>query len=134
MVRRLGLVLGTGAGLAPWLLAIGLTLIFVIFLGQRFGFFGLRIELPASSVLVPSGSDGRSLEAFTFLPRDGIRSIDSPQFLSAREADDRGEMVPTEFVIGISINGESKAYPVNILSRHEIVNDTVGSVPVAVTF
>jgi hypothetical protein len=85
-------------------------------------------------VLIPSDSDGRSLEAFTFLPRDGIRSIDSPRFLSAREADDRGEMVPTEFVIGISINGESKAYPVNILSRHEIVNDTVGSVPVAVTF
>ena len=43
-------------------------------------------------------------------------------------------MVPTEFVIGLSIDGESKAYPVNILSRHEIVNDVVGGVPVAVTF
>ncbi len=134
MVRRLGLVLGTTAGLLPWLLGLGVILVFVIFLGQRFGIFGQRFELAANSVLIPSDAESRSLEAFTFLPRDGIRAIDSPRFLSAAESEARGEMVPTEFVIGLSIGGESKAYPVNILSRHEIVNDTVGGVPVAVTF
>ena len=134
MVRRLGLVFGTVAGLLPWLLALGAVLVVVIVFAQRFGIFGLTIDLPANSVLVPADAESRSVEAFAFTARDGIRSIDNPSFLTAREAEERGEMVPTEFVIGISINGESRAYPVNILSRHEIVNDTVGGVPVAVTF
>ncbi len=134
MVQRLGLFLGTVAGLLPWLLALGMTLIIVIIFAQRFGIFGQKIDLPGDSVLVPAGAEGRSVEAFTFTARDGIRSIDSPSFLTAQEAEERGEMVPTESVIGISLNGESKAYPVNILSRHEIANDTVGGVPIAVTF
>ena len=134
MVRRLGLVFGTVAGLLPWLLALGAVLVVVIVFAQRFGIFGQTIDLPANSVLVPADAESRSVEAFAFTARDGIRSIDNPSFLTARESEERGEMVPTEFVIGISINGESRAYPVNILSRHEIVNDTVGGVPVAVTF
>ena len=134
MVRRIGLAFGTVAGLLPWLLALAAVLVVVIVFAQRFGIFGERIDLPVSSVLVPSDAEERSVKAFTFTARDGIRSIDNPSFLSAREAEERGEMVPTEFVIGISINGDSRAYPVNILSRHEIVNDTVGGVPLAVTF
>ena len=134
MVRRLGLVFGTAAGLLPWLLALGVVLVVVIVFAQRFGIFGQKIDLPANSVLIPSDAENRSLEAFSFTARDGIRSIDNPGFLTVREAEERGGMVPTEFVIGISVDGESRAYPVNILSRHEIVNDTVGGVPVAVTF
>lgn len=134
MVRRLELIFGTVAGLLPWLLALGMALIIVIVFAQRFGIFGQKIELPGSSVLVTTGSEGRSVQAFTFTPRDGIRSIDSPSFLTAQEAEERGEMVPTESVIGVSLNGESKAYPVNILSRHEIANDTLGGVDIAVTF
>ena len=134
MVRRLELVFGTIAGLLPWLLALGMALISVIVFDQRFGLFGHGIGMPGGSVLVPTGSEGRSIEAFTFTARDGIRSIDSPSFLTVQEAEERGEMTPTEFVIGISLNGESKAYPVNILSRHEIANDTLGGVDIAVTF
>ena len=52
MVRRLGLVFGTMAGLLPWLLALGMALIIVIVFAQRFGIFGQKIELPGSSVLV----------------------------------------------------------------------------------
>ena len=37
-------------------------------------------------------------------------------------------------MLGISIDGEHKAYPVTMLSRHEIVNDVVGGEPVAVTW
>jgi hypothetical protein len=37
-------------------------------------------------------------------------------------------------VIGLEINGESRAYPLRILSAHEIVNDKVGGKPVAVTY
>jgi hypothetical protein len=41
---------------------------------------------------------------------------------------------PDEQVLALSINGESRAYSVPLLSRHEIVNDVVGGVPVAVTW
>ena len=43
-------------------------------------------------------------------------------------------MASDERVLGVSINGDHRAYPLNLLSRHEIVNDTVGGVPVAVTW
>ena len=41
---------------------------------------------------------------------------------------------PNERIIGLVINGEARAYPITILSSHEIVNDTVGGEPVAVTW
>jgi hypothetical protein len=43
-------------------------------------------------------------------------------------------MDPDERVIGLSINGDNRAYPLKLMSRHEIVNDTVGGKPVAVTW
>ena len=39
-----------------------------------------------------------------------------------------------EQVLRLSINGEHRAYPIRMLSRHEIVNDVAGGVPVAVTW
>ncbi|WP_404379432.1 DUF3179 domain-containing protein [Caenispirillum salinarum] len=64
-------------------------------------------------------------------PRDGIPSIDDPRFKPASEAAD---LAPREPVIGLTMNGETRAYPLRILHWHEIVNDTVGGVPVAVTY
>lgn len=64
--------------------------------------------------------------------KDGIPSIDNPQFESVENADKwLGELEPVQVV---EINGEVKAYPVGILIWHEIVNDTVGGVPIAVTY
>ncbi|MHC4384343.1 MAG: DUF3179 domain-containing (seleno)protein [Planctomycetota bacterium] len=62
---------------------------------------------------------------------DGIVALDEPARLNAAEArfpKDDGR------VIEVSINGESVAYPLAIMGVHEIVNDTVGGVPVAVTY
>ncbi len=64
-------------------------------------------------------------------PKDGIPPIDDPVFVSVGEADD---LPPQEPVIGVILNGEAKAYPLRILTWHEIVNDEVGGVPVSVTF
>ena len=64
--------------------------------------------------------------------RVGKKAILEPQFLSV--ADGANQMSLAERVIGVSINGEHHAYPLNLLSRHEIVNDTVGGEPVAVTW
>ena len=43
-------------------------------------------------------------------------------------------MTDRKVVIGLEIQSEAKAYPINVLSRHEIVNDVVGGKPVAVTW
>lgn len=64
-------------------------------------------------------------------PRDGIPSIDKPKFVSAASAN---FMKPKDRVIGITIQGESRAYPINILNWHEIVNDTIKGQPVSVTY
>ena len=64
-------------------------------------------------------------------PRDGIPSIDDPSFVPVSEA---SELVPREPVISLAIAGDARAYPLRVLMWHEIVNDTVGGVPVAVTY
>ncbi len=73
-------------------------------------------------------------DELTFLggPRDGIKPLDSPAFTSIEEAD----LIynPDSPVIHFERNGDVRAYPLDILVRHEIVNDVVGGVPVIVTF
>ena len=68
----------------------------------------------------------------TLLRKDAIPAILEPEFLTIAEADE--QMKDDELVLGISIEGDSRAYSVNMLSRHEIANDVVGGVPVAVTW
>ncbi len=65
-------------------------------------------------------------------PRDGIPSIDDPQFISPDEAAEW--LADNEPVIFLERGGDARAYPLQILTWHEIVNDTVGDVPVVVTF
>jgi hypothetical protein len=64
-------------------------------------------------------------------PRDGIPSIDDPNFIRASMVD---FLEPNDMVLGVSYNYISKAYPVKILNWHEIVNDYFGKKPVAVTY
>jgi hypothetical protein len=65
-------------------------------------------------------------------PKDGIPAIDEPQFVSVEEAD--AWLKPQEPVILLQIDDDARAYPLQILMWHEIVNDVVGGVPVTVTF
>ncbi len=65
-------------------------------------------------------------------PKDGIPAIDAPQFWSADEADrflDGGEVI-----FGLVENGIARAYPQRILVWHEIVNDVIGGLGLAVTY
>ena len=64
--------------------------------------------------------------------RDGIPPIDDPSFVAVQEAD--GWLGDKEPVILVEVNGEARAYPIQILTWHEIVNDEIGGVPVSVTF
>lgn len=64
-------------------------------------------------------------------PKDGIPSIDDPTFEPVSEIDD---LSPREPVIRLVIDGQARAYPLRILTWHEIVNDDLAGVPIAVTY
>ena len=65
-------------------------------------------------------------------PRDAIPPIDDPVFESLDEA---GEWLDNRAPgMLVSIGGESRFYALSILHRHEIVNDRIGGIPVAVTY
>jgi Protein of unknown function (DUF3179) len=64
-------------------------------------------------------------------PPDGIPPIDNPKFQAARDVDWLEDAEP---VLSLSVEGETRAYPLQIMTWHEIVNDTVGAVPVTVTY
>jgi hypothetical protein len=61
------------------------------------------------------------------LPRGRIASIDDPQFVKGSEA----EISSEAWVLGVVIARKAKAYSLNGLDRHEIVNDRFGGGPVA---
>ena len=63
--------------------------------------------------------------------KDEIPAIDRPRFLAVAEAT---FLRPQEPVIALTLSGRARAYPLQILVWHEIVNDVVAGVPVAVTF
>jgi hypothetical protein len=65
-------------------------------------------------------------------PKDGIPAIDQPQFITVDEADSWLEAV--EPVVLVEVGGQARAYPLQILIWHEIINDTIADLPLAVTF
>ena len=64
-------------------------------------------------------------------PKDGIPSIDQPLFQPVAETEDLAANDP---VISVEIAGDARAYPLRVMIWHEIVNDTVGGLPVTVTY
>ena len=65
------------------------------------------------------------------VPRDGIPPIDNPRFLPVERAYHLADNSP---VVAVNVAGDARAYPLEVLTRHEIVNDVLGEIPVAVTF
>jgi hypothetical protein len=63
--------------------------------------------------------------------KDGIPAIVHPRFAAASQTT---FLVPRDPVIELDIGGQARAYPLDIMVWHEIVDDTVAGVPVAVTF
>ncbi len=103
-------------GLGSWFLLILLfTLPPSVFAGWDFS----RVTIPEEEI--KSGGP----------PKDGIPALTNPQYLSASEA---MFMQADEEVIGIYLNGVARAYPIRILSWHELVNDRFGDLPVLVSW
>ncbi len=91
--------------------------------------FDLTSSLVPRTELVPSG-----------LPRDGLAVLDEPALLSVadverRNREGRGKfLLDGDRVVGVVVSGDARAYPLRLLRWHEVVNDTVGGVPVVVTY
>lgn len=106
-------------------------------------------EPGAEPAVVAPPPDGRNLqpqlenanidlsEVVALLPPDGIPAIlpdeVSDIMVTAAEADTAG-IDPNVRVIGVEVNGESRAYPIPYMSQHEIVNDEVGGRLIAATW
>ena len=65
------------------------------------------------------------------VPADSIPAIDDPRFIELSQAVWLSDLEP---VIAVDLGGEARAYPLQIMTWHEIVNDTIGATPIAVTF
>jgi len=102
----------------------------------------LYLTRPASTALTPqlAGRDFPSLhqtdplipeEIRYQIPRDRIRAIDAPEFVTAGQA---GFVPDGMHVIGVTDGDRAKAYPVPLLSRVEIVNDQIRGQAIAVTW
>ena len=63
--------------------------------------------------------------------RGGIPELNNPDRLTPEQVD---FMTPDELVLGVVIGGKAGAYPVRFLARHELLNDVVGGVPVALGY
>jgi hypothetical protein len=114
---------------------------------------GARVDSRRSTV---HDSRGRAYELVTVFPKDFIPAILEPTFISAEEAgaqasglveamrrnaaasgdpsQDVAALADADLIIGLSVNGDHRAYSVPFLSRHEVVNDVVGGRPVVVTW
>jgi hypothetical protein len=91
------------------------------------------IRIPLSEMSYVLGDDISTYNGFMMSggpPPDGIPSIDEPRFVTASEA----RLDPGDLVIGFHHEGEARAYPQKILAHHEIVNDRVGGLNVAITY
>ncbi|MCP3935783.1 MAG: DUF3179 domain-containing protein [Actinomycetia bacterium] len=98
----------------------------------------LRNEVAQAVAPWPTEWDRSTVDLSEFLlgiprsdPRDVIQPIDLPNFEPISEADWLDEREPGALV---RLDGEVRFYALSILTRHEIVNDNIGGVPVAVTF
>ncbi len=58
------------------------------------------------------------------LPRGRLASIDQPTYVPASKAD----LSETTWVLGVVIDGQARAYSLNLLNAYEVVNDAIGDV------
>ena len=86
------------------------------------------INREVSTVETSSGD----LQIVNFLPTDAIRAIKEPTFLTGQAAELQYQ--EDEPILGITLNGEHKAYSIPFLSNREIVNDQLGGVPIVLTW
>ena len=131
------LSIGSFLRFAMWGLVVGLILLVLLSLFRPDSLNGVfNVFRPKETLFVTPADRFQQppleLEIVTVIRRDGILAILNPGKITAEEAD--AWLAPSSQVLGVSINGEHRAYSLALLSRHEIANDVLGGQPIAVTW
>lgn len=87
----------------------------ILFLAGLIGMGSIRSVATGTQEMLPAGVE-------QIIPRGQIAAVFEPQFVSATEA----EIADDAWVLGVMIEGQAKAYSLNLLNRHEVVNDQSG--------
>jgi len=82
--------------------------------------FAMAVPASAQDEEPPDGVD-------QLMPRGGIPAVFSPEFIAAGDA----AMPDSAWVLGVYLDGEARAYDLNLLNHHEVVNDVIGGRPIA---
>lgn len=110
----------------PFLIGLGVASLFsevALGAGERWSYSWPNTDFSKSNIDINEVTSGGP-------PRDGIPPIDNPKF----KAVDTVQLPGTEPVVGLEVGGVARAYPLRVLMWHEIVNDTIGGLPVTVTY
>jgi len=90
----------------------------------------VRVLLVAASgsTVIAAAQDQAPPGFQRFMARGRIPAVDDPQLVAASAA----KLPPEAWVLGVVIEGQARAYSLNLLNAHEVVNDRFGDRPVAV--
>jgi hypothetical protein len=94
---------------------------------RRAASLSLILTLAAPTAGLSAGDRPRGSEP---APREAPAAIDEPSFVAAAQA----KMPEDAFVLAVEIEGDARAYDLNLLNRHEVVNDVVAGMPIAVVW
>lgn len=98
--------------------------------------FGFLLILPWRGIANSQPLSKETLEkqyyssSFRAAPQDAFPVLFNPPMGTAKEGD--RILQPNEWVIGIAVNREARAYPVDVMGFHELLNDVVGGTPITV--
>jgi hypothetical protein len=94
----------------------------------------LLLSLALLLSLVSAASCESPPFGYQAVSRDAFPVFDNPRLIPGAQAEEEGTVYPRDAVIGIAHGGEAKAYPITIMGVHELGNDTIGGVPIAISW
>src|ERR1700722_20407703 len=111
----------------PWLAGVCVAVVLlVVSLLWKNARIGTRIGLICLLLLTFAGAAFTHINIFEKM----FHPYDSPSFEGADEA----KVDPDDKVLAVTVGHEARAYPIRTMGYHHIVNDTVGGVPIVVTY
>ena len=89
------------------------------------------LQLPTLSPFAATSTAVSGDVSLSYSRRTPFVPLDDPAVISAKDA---AYLEPDDRVLGLTVNGESRAYPLNMMTFHHIANDTIDGRPVLITF
>ncbi len=92
---------------------------------------GLMVNSTPAQGLFSKGKDSIGKQV---LPKDSFPVLNNPKFVDVSRAEKKKYVSDNDAVIGIVIDDVAKAYPIKTMGIHELANDTIAGIPIAVTW